>query len=125
MVYGHGDALCSRSLSLYQRESLAAEDLELDVDARCWSYLEQRFEPLRLKRRQRQWRVRCAQARRTEVLEAEPPVAGRLRVTEGRAARLQRFLRPLAAWQGAARVSSCEGQGRHGSTGAVRMCRGL
>jgi len=79
VVRAAGDALCSRSLPLYrgfkrrfrgQEEDLESEDFREafdeqdvhEVDARCWAYLEHRFEALAIKRREQR-------ARRARVVE--------------------------------------------------------
>lgn len=109
VVYGHGDALCSRSLSLFRRfkrrmqhtqdEELEAmegyEDRPLDEDARCWSYLEHRFEALKLKRQQeRQLISRAAALKACPSTDLETP-RSLARVSSEQAMRLQRFLRPI------------------------------
>lgn len=105
VIYGHGDALCSRSLSLFTRfkrrrfrhiqETTEVDDYEerqVDVESRCWDYLEHRFEALKIKRQQCKDRIRAAEALRAGPVKShtKPQLP---RVSSEQAMRLQRLLR--------------------------------
>ncbi|CAJ1347981.1 unnamed protein product [Effrenium voratum] len=118
-IIGDGDAICSRSQSLFRRikrprkekdEEAAAEDIDqayqaqrpYDVDSRCWSYLEHRFEALKLKRSQQRSRVAAARKLRAPPAVDEKPRMQR--VHSEQAIRLQRYLRPMVRGDLAART---------------------
>mgnify|MGYP002803547617 CR=1 FL=1 len=107
VIYGHGDALCSRSQSLFTRfkrrrfrhiqettEVDHYEERQVDVESRCWDYLEHRFEALKIKRQQCKDRIRAAEALRAGPVKShtKPQLP---RVSSEQAMRLQRLLRSV------------------------------
>lgn len=102
-IFDHSDENCSRNLLLSRRfkgrrfrgiqeRPVGPMDRVMDVNARCWSYLEQRSSFLKLRRQECQQRIRRAQALRAGPVanQGTPKLS---RISSEQAFRLQRFLR--------------------------------
>lgn len=102
-IFDHSDENCSRNLLLNRRfkgrrfrgiqeRPVGPMDRVMDVNARCWSYLEQRSSFLKLRRQECQQRIRKAQALRAGPVanQGTPKLS---RISSEQAFRLQRFLR--------------------------------